>query len=71
MLCSTQNRYRSSPPPSIIFVEEKRKLLFVPDAEDSDKGEEQAAQDPEPGQNEEANLIVEAAGEEGRGHGTA
>ena len=51
----------------------------MPDAEDSDKGEEQAAQDPEPEEDreqepekdEDADLVVEAAGEEGRGHGPA
>ena len=51
----------------------------MPDVEDFDEGKEQAAQDPEPEedgepqpeQDKEGDLVVEAAGEEGQGHGQA
>ena len=66
-------------PPSIIFLLEKKKLLYVPVPEDSEEGKQQAAQDleleedkePTPEQNKEANLGMEAAAEQGQSHGLA
>ena len=66
-------------PPSIIFVVEKKKLLYMPGEEDSDEGEHDTAQDlepeedrePEPEQEKGADLVVEAAAEQGQGYGLA
>ena len=54
-------------------------MLYVPVPEDSEEGEQQAAQDleleedkePTPEQNKEANLGMEAAAEQGQSHGLA
>ena len=61
----------------IIFQAEEMKLQYVPDEEDSHQGEQKAPQDPEPGQdvepepeqNKEANLVLEAAEEQDQDHG--
>ena len=55
---------------------EKKRVKYVPIVDDSDEGKQQVPQDlepeedgePEPEQDKEANLVLEAAVEQGQGH---